>query len=214
MIVKTRFVLPALLILVGGQVAGQSLEGRHMVELRLGAWNQVTDHRTSVGPGGVSTSADASGFLGGLGYGYGIEENLALRIDVGLMAGSFDTDVGAAGVSTELAIVTPLLVGLRYYLSGTEPTSKARPFLGASAGAFVGTQSSTQTGLTVTVEERTESAVGVEAGAGVDLLFGRHFLLSVLLAYDAMTDFDRPIGGSENYSGPHVAVGFAYVFGS
>ncbi len=194
-------------------LAAQSLAGRHLLELRVGAWNQLTESRTEVGASGVSTSVDASGFIGGITYGQWLREDLSWRIGIGAMAASVDSDVGASGVTTEVAIVSPLLVGLRYYLSGSAPSSSARPFVGGSIGAFIGSQANTTTGTIVAVEERTESAVGFEGSAGVDILMGSHFLLSVVLAYDGMTDFDRPIGGSVNYSGPQFRLGFGWVFG-
>lgn len=211
--VKTTLALTMLAAVMAGPTAAQTLANRHLIELRMGAWNQVTDNRTEVGPGGVVTSVGAAGFIGGIGYGFGLREDLALRIGVGAMAASVDTDVGLSRVTTEVAVVSPLLVGLRFYLTGSTPTSSARPFIGASVGTFIGNQQRTVTGATFTIEERTEAALGFEVGGGVDILIGERLLLSVLLAYDGMTDFDRPIGGSENYSGPQMSVGFGFLFG-
>jgi outer membrane protein W len=210
---KTAVALLMLTAAAPLHVAGQSLADRHLLELRVGAWNQLTDSRTEVGASGVATSVGATGFIGGITYAQWLREDLAWRIGIGAMAASVDTDVGASGVTTKVAIVSPLLVGLRYYLSGPTPTSAARPFVGGSVGAFIGSQASTATGAVITVEERTESAMGFEGSAGVDILMGGHFLLSVVLAYDGMTDFDRPIGGSMNYSGPQFRLGFGWVFG-
>jgi hypothetical protein len=211
---KKRVLTLATLMWAGAApAAGQGLANRHMLEVRMGAWHQVTDHRTDVGPGGITTSVGASGFLGGIAYGFGLRENLGLRITVGAMGASVDTEVAVSGVSSEVAVVTPLLIGLRYYLSGSAPTSPARPFLSGSVGAFVGSQQKTMTGTTVSVEARTEASMGFEAGAGVDVLIGRRFVLSALVAYDVMTDFDQPVGGSENYSGPQISLGFGFLFG-
>lgn len=197
----------------GVPAAAQTLANRHLVEVRVGAWNQVTDNRTEVGLGGVVTSVGAAGFIGGIGYAFGLRENLAFRIGAGAMAASVDAEVGPSGVTSEVAVVAPLLVGLRLYLSGSAPTSAARPFIAGNVGMYIGSQQRTVTGTTVTVEERSEAAVGLEAGAGVDILMGERLLLSMLLAYDAMTDFDRPIGGSRNYSGPQLSLGLGFIFG-
>ncbi len=86
--------------------------------------------------------------------------------------------------------------------------------MSGSIGAFVGSQQKTVTGTTVTVEARTEASMGFEAGAGVDVLIGRRSVLSALVAYDVMTDFDQPVGGSENYSGPQISLGFGFLFGA
>jgi hypothetical protein len=210
---RTLAAFPILLVATAVATGAQSLEKRHQIELRLGAWTQVTDTRTEVGAAGVATSVAATGFIGGLAYGHWLQENLAFKISIGAMAGSVDTEVGSAGVTTEFAVVSPLLIGLKYYFPSSTYGSTVRPFVAGNVGAFVGSQARTETGATVSVEQRTEPAVGGEAGAGIDFLLGNHFLLSVLLAYDLMADFERPIGGSDNYSGPQLTLGFGYVFG-
>ena len=36
---------------------------------------------------------------------------------------------------------------------------------------------------------------------------------TVAVAYDLMTDFAEPIGGSSNYSGPQMALGISLLLG-
>jgi hypothetical protein len=210
---RSALVLTILIAAIAADAEAQSLNKRHQIEFRMGLWNQVADTRTAVGSGGVSTSVGASGFVGGIAYGHWLQEQLALRISIGGMAASVATEVGAVGVSTEFAIVAPILFGLKYYFPKSTYGSAARPYVTGNAGAFVGSQARTDTGAVVTVEERNEAAIGGEAGAGIDFLLGRDFLLSVQLAYDIMADFAQPIGGSDNYSGPQLTLGFSYVFG-
>jgi hypothetical protein len=77
----------------------------------------------------------------------------------------------------------------------------------------IGSQVATDVGAIVTAEARTEPAIGGELGGGVDFLLGRHFVTSVGLGFVLMTDFEQQIGGSDNYSGPQLTLGFGYVFG-
>jgi outer membrane protein W len=211
---KTTLALAVLFVAATVPATAQSLEKRHQIELRLGLWNQVNNVRTEVGVGGVSTSVGGSGFLGGLAYGHWLSEGFGLRVSVGAMAAGVDTEIDGSGVSTETAAITQLLLGMRYYLPRSTYGSSVRPFLGAGVGAFIGSQVASEVGAVVTAEARTESAIGGELGAGVDFLLGRHFLTSVGFMFALMTDFEQPIGGSDNYSGPQLTMGFGYVFGS
>lgn len=193
-------------------LSAQTLNGRHQIELRTGVWNQFNDVRTEVG-GSVSVTAGGSGVLGGLAYGHWLSEAVALRVSAGALAASVDTEIAGANVRSETAAVSQLNVGVKYYFPGSTYGTKVRPYVVASVGPVIGTQSEARAGSTVSVESRTEAAMGGELGAGVDFVLGRHFLLSVGLGLVGMTDFERPIGGSDNYSGFNLALGFSYVFG-
>ncbi|MDH3458043.1 MAG: hypothetical protein OER90_14485 [Gemmatimonadota bacterium] len=205
--------LSILFAVVPAFAAAQSLEKRHQIALRFGVWNQLTDARTEVGSGGVSTTVGSTGILGGVAYGHWFKEHLALQISVSGMAARVETQVSAGGVSTKTAVVAPLLVGMKYYFPRSTYGSSIRPFGGASVGAFVGNQLETETGSVVTVVARTATAVGGELSGGADFLLSRHFMVSLALGINLMTDFNEPIGGSKNYSGPHVMLNVSLLLG-
>jgi outer membrane protein W len=211
---KTVLALATLLGAATTPLTAQLLDHRHQVALQLGVWNQVNDVRTDIGIGGVSTSVGGSGFLGGVAYGYGLSEGLALRVRAGGMAASVETQIDGTGVSTETAAVAQLLVGMRYYFPRSTYGSSVRPFVGAAVGTFIGSQAAAHVGVTISSNTRTEPAMGGELGAGLDFLVGSHFVTSVGFAWALMTNFDQPIGGSDNYSGPQMTLGFGYLFGS
>ncbi len=194
--------------------SAQSLEKRHQIELRIGGWSQVTDIRTEIGPQGVETSVGSNGFIGGFSYGHWLQEDLAFRISAGLMSLRINVQSSASGVSTNFAAVMPLLLGMRYYFPKSTQGEQFRPFAGASVGTFVGGQEIVRTGMTVVTDQRTEVAFGTEAEAGVSILLSRRVLATVAAAYNLMTDFERPIGGSSNYSGPQMTFGFSLLLGS
>ena len=205
-----------LLALVGSVPASaQSLAKRHQIELRVGGWNQMTNVRTEVGIDGVVTRVASSGFLGGVAYGHWLQEELALRLSVGVMAASIDvaSTSSVATVSADFAIVAPLLLGMRYYFPKSTYGKQVRPFAGVGIGTFVGSQTSTQTGLSVVVESRSEAALGGELEAGIDVVLDRYVLVTVAAAYNLMTDFDQAIGGSRNYSGPQMTLGLSLLLG-
>jgi hypothetical protein len=190
-----------------------SLEKRHQLSLRLGMWNQITDVRTEVGIGGVETSVESSGMLGGIAYGHWLEEHLALTFSVGGMALDISTNTGWTGVTTETSAIGSLLMGVKYYFAKSSLESSVRPYLKSSAGPFIGSQSRNQVGTTIVNESRTEFSFGGQFGAGVDFVTGRHFMMGFGLSYNLMTDFSEAIGGSRNYSGPEFSFEFSWLFG-
>ena len=190
-----------------------SLEKRHQLGLRLGMWNQITDIRTEIGVGGVETSVESSGMLGGMTYGHWLEEHMALTFSIGGMALDISTSTGALGVTTETSAMASMLMGVKYYFAKSTLESSVRPYLKSSAGPFIGSQSSNKVGITIVNESRTEFAFGGQLGAGVDFVTGRHFMMGFGLAYNLMTDFSEPIGGSRNYSGPEFSFEFSWLFG-
>ena len=214
---KIKLLVAFLLVAIAwpAAVSAQSLEKRHQIELRVGGWNQMTDTRTEVGVGGVVTAVASSGFVGGISYGHWLKEELALRLSVGVMAASIE--VGAATslavASTDFAVVAPILFGMRYYFPKSTYGEQIRPFAGAGAGTFIGSQTSTRTGLSVLVESRSEAAIGGELEAGINFVLDKYVLATVAVAYDIMTDFNESIGGSRNYSGPQLTMGLSVVFG-
>lgn len=210
----TILALAALLTGATATLSAQRLEHRHLVALQLGVWNQVNDVRTDIGIGGISTSVGNSGFLGAVSYGYGLSEGLALRVTAGGMAADVQTAIDGSGIATQTAAVAQIMVGMRYYFPHATYGEPVRPYVGAGVGTFIGSQVASQVGTSVSSSARTEPAMGGELGAGVDILLGRHFVTSVGGAYVLMTNFNQPIGGSDNYSGPQLRLGFGYLFGT
>jgi hypothetical protein len=203
----------AIVGLIAVSADAQSLNRRHQIELRLGMWNQTTDARTEIGPGAVSTSVESDGFLGGIAYGRWLEEGLALTINVGGMAAQSETRTGLLETTTETDVVAPIILSMKYYLPKSTYGTSVRPFLKAGVGTFIGVQTIEETSLTVVTQSRTEMAIGGQLGAGVDFVVGRHFVTGLTIAYNVMNDFEEPIGGSRNYSGPEFVLGFSFVFG-
>jgi len=192
----------------------QSLAGRHQISLRLGMWNQTAETKVEAVTPTVSTSVEDSGLLAGLGYTHWLEENLALAIKFSALALDTETLVSVSGVSTDFAMVGSVLLGLKRTILTSSDDASVRPFLGASVGLFRGSQDEVRTGLEMVVASRAETAFGGQLGVGADFIVGRHFMAGVAIDYNLMSDFDEPIGGSRDYSGPEFSLGFGYLFGS
>ncbi len=191
----------------------QSLAGRHRLGLRLGAWNQTADVRVEAVSPTVSTSVGNNGMLGGVSYGYWLNDDLALDIDIGALTLDAETLVNTAGVSTNFAAVGEVLLGMRRYLTASAEHTTVRPYLGAGVGVFRGSQDDVVTGVSVVVSSREETAMGGRLGVGIDVFPSRRFMVGLGVGYNLMADFDEPIAGSRNYSGPVVSFDFAYLFG-
>jgi outer membrane protein W len=209
---RIAVILAAILTTAAAPLTAQLMDSRHQIELRLGVWNQINNVRTEIGSGGLATTVGTSGFLGGLAYGHWLSEAVAVRVSVGGLLAQVDTEIDGSGVSSEAASVGQILVGARYYFPHSTYGTSVRPFLGAGVGAVIGSQVASRVGTVLSTETRAEPAMGGELSAGIDFLLGRHFLTSIGLGYLLMTDFDQPIGGSDNYSGPQLSLGFGYVF--
>ncbi len=208
--------LTALFIItaLGATTGAQTLERRHQIELRIGMWNQTTDVRSTVGIDGVQSTVDNNGFVGGIAYGYWLRENVALQIAADVMAAKVESDVTTLGtVSSETAAVSAVTLGIKYYVPRPVAGSTVRPFLRGAVGPYMGSQSRTEVGLTVVTESRKEAAFGGQASAGVDFLLSHRFMLGVTVGYNQMSDFDKPIGGSVNFSGPVAGFGFSVLLG-
>ncbi len=192
---------------------GADLAKRHQIGLRLGMWNQVTDARAEIGIGSVSTSVNASGFLGGISYCHWIEESLALDVRSGTMLAQIETNAGLFGTSSEAAGISYILLGVKYYFPQSTYGTDVRPFIRAGMGPYFGSQQQVDIDMGVVVESRSESSIGGQIGAGVDFPLGKHFMTGIDIGYNFMSDFKESIGGSKNYSGPTVSFGIGYLFG-
>lgn len=210
---KLAAIVVSIVLLLSSCSFAESLEKRHQIGLRLGMWNQTTGVTTEIGVDGVSTSVEASGFLGGISYGHWLEEYLALTIDISGMAAEISTSTGIHGVKTETSVIGAVLMGVKAYFPKSTYTSSVRPFVRAAIGPYTGSQTISRVGWTITEETRSETAFGGQLGAGMDFILGRHFMTGFAASYNLISDFSQPIGGSENYSGPEFSFGFSYLFG-
>jgi len=201
----------ALLFSLSCTAEAQSMSGRSRIELRLGVGFR-TNTGTSVGAGGIETNTEAAGLLGGFTYAHWTSEVLAYTVGLGVLSVDAKTSVGTGGVETRSAVVVPILVGLRRYLSVSNPESGVRPFGSVEAGPFIGHESATTVGSSIGVESRSQTAFGGRLGAGLDLGTGR-VIFGVYAGYDLMTDFSEPVGGKSNHSGFELGLAVGLRFG-
>ncbi|MCG6954472.1 MAG: PorT family protein [Gemmatimonadetes bacterium] len=209
---RTLFLLGILSALAVTSVQAQNLVGRWRVDLRT-AVGVLVNAGTSTSASGVETKTDAAGFLGGLGLSRWFRENLAGQVSLGVLSVHTDTRAGAGGVSTETALVTSFFVGVRRYLTPSDPESGTGFFGSVEVGPVTGHQSSTSVGSAVVVESITRSAFGGRAGVGVEFRLGNRVMLGLGGGYTFMTDFADAIGGEKNHSGADLGLSLGVLFG-
>lgn len=209
---RTVALMSLLSILAATSVQAQDLVGRWRVDLRAGV-GVLTSSGTSTSTSGVETTTDAAGFLGGLGLSHWFRENLAGTVSLGVLSVHTETRAGVGGVATETALVTPLFVGVRRYLTPSDPESGTRFFGSVEVGPVTGHQSSTSVGSAVVVESITRSAFGGRAGVGVEFRLGNRVMLGLGGGYTFMTDFADAVGGEKNHSGADFGLSLGILFG-
>jgi len=144
---------------------------------------------------------------------HSMQDNLAWNISIGGMLANVDVTTNFTGTSTEAAFVVPILFGVKYYIARSTFDTSVRPFAKAAVGPFIGQQEKSEENIAGTiVETRSETAFGGQLGGGVDFLISRHFMTGFALGYNLISDFDQPIGGSRNYSGPVFDFGLSVLF--
>jgi len=185
-----------------------STKGRSSLALEFGLWGGIGTS-TSIGILGTQSEVDGSGFVGGLTYAYGLEDNLAVTISAGVLAVQAKSTVGVSSISQHVSSVVPILLGIQYYIPNPEPDARVRPFLSASIGSFIGSEVKN---AVLAQESRTETAFGGRLGVGIDFLLGSHFKLAALVGHHIMTDFATPIGGRKHYNGTGFSMGLGYLF--
>lgn len=186
-----------------------TLKGRSTIELNIGLWHE-SKVGNEISTTGIVSTAKTGGFVGGLSYGYWLQENLSVVLSLGLLSGEARSSVSLLGSSQRSSAVIPILLGIRYYVPKSSLRLPVLPFLSVNVGSFVGVESKSEF---FSQESRSEAALGTKVGGGIDFLLGESFKLGASAGYNLMTDFSAPIGARKNYNGPELSLGFGIMFG-
>jgi len=216
---RIQSLIPALLI-VSPLVAqpsssdnSYSLKGRHGLSVNVGLlnWSAV---EAGVGVGSVETNVRLNGFLGSVAYDFWIEDYLSLTVSAGGTGVGVSADVSAGTVRSETDAVGFVLVGLTYYPAAVVFRPNVLGFVSAAVGPYRESATNTSVGpLSVSAGSINETAIGARVAMGVDWIAKRWLMAGVSLGYHVMADFDRSIGGSDNYSGPEMSVSLGVLLG-
>lgn len=209
-IVFKSFPIFTLLIFIGTSALAQdfTLKDRSVLELNMGIWGQSKASST-INTLGTKSDAGTSAFVGGILYAYGVQEQLAVTLSVGLLSAQASSNVGVQGVNQQASAVMPFLIGVRFYVPAPEPDARVRPFLSVAAGSYIGMEGNS---TLLSQESQTESAFGGRVGLGIDIYVSRYFKLVANAGYNVMSDFSTPIGARTNYNGGEMSFGVGYAF--
>ena len=193
--------------------AAASFEGRTGVGLQLGIHSVTNEVIASVEPIGVMTTADNSGFLGGVTIEHWVDPRWSIKLSISALAVEASSSTTVLLVETRTTTVASILFSAQYQFLATQSESPWRPYLALGVGPYIGSESATEVGTVIVTGSHNEQAIGGFAGAGVDVLLGKRFLLGMLVGFHGMTDFPEPVGGRKNYSGAAFSLNFSFLFG-
>ena len=198
--------------IVAAQVTPHRFAGRHHITLSAGLNTEVRSG-TTAGPAGASVTSEASGALGGLGYGYWLDERLSVAARLSAMGVSADISTSGTGSQVVSDVVATLQLGGRYQVATVTASNALRPHVGLSVGPLIGSTDGVVAGTTTTVSAGTQAVASGQVSLGAELSLGRRFTLGVDAGYFLAADFDEPIGGRTSYSSPVLSLTFGLVLG-
>lgn len=191
----------------------RSLKGKHGLQVNLGVLGQAST-TNQISFAGLTTESNAKDFSGSVAYTYWFERDWAVHASIGFLDADVTTSIGGdRGTLTESAGVVPILLGLRYYPSELAPSTAMRPYLAGAIGPYLGYHSRDRIGFGIASDYRSETAAGAYAGAGIDWFVGNIVKIGLNGGYHFVSDFDRPIGTEENFSGAEFSVTVGFIFG-
>jgi outer membrane protein W len=184
------------------------LNGRSCLELNFGAWSGSAVSN-AVTTAGVQAEVKTGAFVGGVQFTYWAQEYLAVTLSAGLLEAKISSTATTLNTGQHVSSISPVLMGVRYYLLGPDAGGTVRPYLAAAAGPYIGSEVSN----TILFQgSHTETAMGGRIGAGIDFIAGYHFKFGGGVGYNLMADFGIPVGGRSNYNGGDFMFSAGYIF--
>ena len=194
-------------------LADVSLRGKHQLSLNIGMlnWRKV---KADLSSASIQTDTRIGGFLGSVNYAYWLADHLTLTLSAGGTGVGVSADIAVGDVRSETDAVGFVLVGVAYYPEALAFSPRVRGFVAGAVGTYIGeaTNTSVVPGV-VAIENVRETAMGGRLAVGVSWFATGRLVLGGNLGYHLVTDFERSIGGAENYSGPEVSASIGVLIG-
>ena len=187
-----------------------AVDGRNRVEMHLGMWRTGGDD-----PSGFVAGVDIRNMFNGVRYTRYLREDLALTLAFQVVSAENGVTLGSQGQFAGIATIMASPVGLRWNpLRGDHRGQPVKPYLAAAIGPIFGASAGSFSGASSRFAgESVQATVGGHIGGGVDFHVARGFSIGVNSGYNWMVDFTRPVGSSDNYSGPEFGLSFGWLFG-
>ena len=182
------FCLVCMATFVAGNAAADDLKGRFGVTGRLG-FLVPSDSEVDY-PDGKHVAETSTAFIGGGGFIYGVDNNIALELDVT----HTEFDMKSGGVKLGTVETNNLSIGAQYRFP---KNSDVVPYVGAGVDVLVNDFSAGS----------ADTVFGLHLSGGLDYFITREFALTGelkgLAAFDA--DINRTVGTKINYDPSSIA---------
>ncbi|MBI9072654.1 MAG: hypothetical protein JEY94_13710 [Melioribacteraceae bacterium] len=178
---------------------------KHGIDLRISMWKSSSQTAVSVGLRGVTVDAGTGNMGGGIMYNFYPNADYAFTFSAGLLS----AEVKVETFSNYTSSLIPIMMGVKYFIIPANNDQPFRPYIAGMAGALMGSQSGVSL---LSVESRTETAMGGYLGFGADMVLGRLIKVHAELGYNLFTEFEQPIGSKDDYSGPEFTFGIGFIF--
>ena len=160
----------------------------------------------------VSNSYASSSGVASLGLGLHIRRGLWGDLKIGVQALEVTSEVLGYTTRNHAVALMPLMVGFRTYPLYREDTG-FQPYVSVGAGPIIGVEAMQKVGIVVINESHSETTLGANIGAGVDLLLTSWFGFDFSGAYTFMNDFSKPLGGETSFNGWDASFGICFFLG-
>lgn len=181
------------------------------IEFRLGFVDRDDWQMESL-PGDVTTHHDFDDFTFSFGYHHWVDPNLAFTATASVLAAETTDRWFYDDYYEDEYAVVGLFFGIRHYFTVSDSRTPIRPYIGAAIGPVIGVTSHRWYDYWEHEESYSETVLGGQFGGGVDLFMGPHFVMNFNAGYNAMTDFDRPLRGRDDFGGFEFGLGFGVAF--
>ena len=191
-----------------GEVLPYAVTSRNRFDVRWGASGHGSSNHV------VVDGIDSSNMMGGIRYTRYFKESLAATFSIEGSGGRVGTMATNHGIYDGVSGIVSFPVGVRWNpLTFGRQHDGIKPFVAFSAGPVFGDMVADYAGRRFGDDIRSSATIGGFAGGGIDFHAGRTCVLGVEGGYNWMGDFDVPIGGTSNYSGPTVSINLGFMWG-
>ncbi len=192
----------------------EDLSSVHMVGIRMGFWSAVAAKNMETSPPyEVSTKVTAP--YGELFFSNGLKKGFGFELCVGSYYRGETRYSDSLGYFWKRVTVYPVSAATKYYPLSSKSNYLWQPYLDAGISFVSGVENlrlGEYAGSLTFVGDYTNTylALGLSAGAGMDFVLSKLFVLGLDFKY-RWVSFGDEVGGLKDYSGPEATLGLSYI---
>ncbi len=201
--------LPLLFVLSAGPAAAQrgsdnepyysstfSLRGTHTVVVNAGFWSVAS--RATATP----DDSQAGGFVGSISHRYWLTDNWGVGPFLSILDTGAKT-LNASSNTSQHLLLTSILFGVDYAFVPASSNINVIFYLSGAVGPYM----SSTARLSPGDEAISVTAFGARPQIGMDWYLNNWLVFEFAFGYHIISDFQEPVGGDKNYSGPEFSMG-------